>query len=80
MYGSIQRWGNSQGVRIPKSVLSAAKLRENDRVEIVADEQGITLRKAREYKDLDALFAGYEGETRVAEFDTGEAVGREVLE
>ena len=80
MYGTIQRWGNSQGIRLPKGALSIADLRENDQVEIIASERAITIRKRREHRTLDDLFAGYEGDYQPAEFDAGEDVGREVIE
>ena len=44
MYGTITKWGNSQGIRIPKGALVAARLQENDDVEIIADKETITLR------------------------------------
>jgi len=80
MYGTIQRWGNSQGIRLPKGALNAARLRENDEVEIIATPEAITLRKARRYSSLDALFAGYQGDFWPTEVDTGESVGREVVD
>ena len=80
MYGTIQRWGNSQGVRLPKKLLNEAMLRENDEVEIVATKREITIRKARRHESLDVLFAGYEGDYTPLEFDTGNDVGREVVE
>lgn len=80
MYGTIQKWGNSQGVRIPKNVLAAAQLRENDDVEIIAAQDVITLRKARPRRSLDDLFAGYCGDYQPVEFDTGADVGREVID
>ena len=79
-YGTIQRWGNSQGIRIPKGALTTARLGENDEVEIIATEREITIRKARRYQSLDALFAGYQGNYMPVEFDTGGDVGREVVE
>ena len=51
-----------------------------DDVEIIASEDGITIRKAIRHKSLDALFAGYEGDYIPAEFDTGADMGREVLD
>ena len=80
MYGTIQRWGNSQGIRLPKGALNIADLHENDAVEIVASEQAITIRKRRAHRTLDELFAGYEGDYRPVEFDAGEDVGLEVIE
>lgn len=80
MYGTIQRWGNSQGVRLPKVALNIANLRENDAVEIIAGEREITIRKRHENRTLDELFAGYEGDYQPAEFDSGEDVGLEVID
>ncbi len=80
IHGTIQRWGNSQGIRLPKAALCMAHLRENDKVEILATPEAITIRKAKQYSSLDALFVGYQGDYLPAEFDTGADVGREVLE
>jgi len=80
MYGAIQKWGNSQGLRIPKGALHTAQLKEGDAVEIIPEDGQIIIRKARGYLSLDALFAGYSGDYRCAEADTGDSVGREVLE
>ena len=80
MYGTITKWGNSQRIRIPKGALVAARLQENDDVEIIADKETITLRKLRRPKSLDELFAGYHGDYQPVEFDTGADVGREVID
>ena len=80
MYGTITKWGNSQGIRIPKGALVAAGLQESDNVEIIADKETITLRKLSRPKSLDDLFAGYHGDYQSAEFDAGADVGREVID
>jgi len=46
MYATIQKWGNSQGLRIPKVLLDALGLRENDRVELSQTSDGIHIKKA----------------------------------
>ena len=46
MYATIQKWGNSQGLRIPKALLDALDLRENDRVELTQTEKVIHIQKA----------------------------------
>ena len=46
MYATVQKWGNSQGLRIPKPLLEALSIRENDRVELTQAGDAITLRKA----------------------------------
>ena len=76
----IQKWGNSQAVRLPKAILNAANLHENDCVAIDAQEDQITLRKLPRRKTLDDLFAGYQGGYKPAEFETGADVGREVFD
>ena len=53
LYGTIQRWGNSQGIRIPKGALAASHIGENDAVEIIAEKNTITLRKVNRPKSLD---------------------------
>lgn len=80
LYGTIQRWGNSQGIRIPKGALAASHIGENDDVEIIAEKNTITLRKVNRPKSLDELFAGYHGDYQPVEFDTGADVGLEVID
>lgn len=80
LYGTIQRWGNSQGIRIPKGALAASHIGENDAVEIIAEKNTITLRKVNRPKSLDELFSGYHGDYQPVEFDTGADVGLEVID
>lgn len=47
MYGTIQKWGNSSGIRIPKHILEAALLTANDRVEIQVIDENIVIWRAR---------------------------------
>ena len=76
----IQKWGNSQAVRLPRAVLNAANLHENDAVSIDVQENQITLRKLPQRRTLDDLFAGYTGDYRPAEYDFGAEVGSEVVD
>ena len=46
MYAKIQKWGNRQGLRIPKAILDAVGLKEHDRVELVQMDDGISIRRA----------------------------------
>lgn len=46
MYTTIQKWGNSQAVRLPKVILDSLALGENDQVEILADNGAIVIKKA----------------------------------
>jgi len=80
MLGTIQKWGNSQGVRIPIKILESVQINENDVVEIKELNGGIFIQKKfAKYKDLDELFEGYEGNYKCSEYDFGEDMGREKI-
>lgn len=80
MYATIQKWGNSQGVRIPKHLLEALGLKESDKVEIDRVRDTITIRRAAtRHRTLEERMAGYQGSYEFSECDTGEPVGNEVL-
>ncbi|MBQ8334339.1 MAG: AbrB/MazE/SpoVT family DNA-binding domain-containing protein [Clostridia bacterium] len=75
---TIRRWGNSQGIRIPRHILEAAALRENESVTIEAADGAIIIRKAAEKRTIKALFEGFEGEYKEKEVDFGAPAGNEV--
>lgn len=80
MNGTIQKWGNSGAVCLPKTILEMAQLRENDDVEITVVQMGIVIRKAKpRHKSLSERLQGYTGTYAGAEWDTGNPTGSEVL-
>ena len=78
MYTTIQRWGNSQAVRLPKPLLEKAKLGNNDRVEIRVENGNLIIVPAKKHKTLKERIAEYSGDYRCSEWDTGEPMGKEV--
>jgi antitoxin MazE len=44
MFTTIQKWGNSQAVRLPKAILEKASLKENDKVEITVKDGNLIIR------------------------------------
>ena len=81
MQTALQKWGNSQGVRIPRAILAQVKWVGDEKVEITAEREVIMIRKAPEpvtYQDMYELFADYEGAYHPVEIDWGEPVGDEV--
>ncbi|MDT3699549.1 MAG: AbrB/MazE/SpoVT family DNA-binding domain-containing protein [Thermincola sp.] len=79
MLTTIQKWGNSQGIRIPKNILETASLRENDKVEILAEPDCIIIRRSpKKHLTIEERFKGYIGEYRCHEADTGKSTGNEV--
>ncbi len=51
----IQKWGNSLGVRIPKSIIEKVNLGENSEVEIESKNGAIIIMPAKKKYDLDSL-------------------------
>lgn len=80
MQVTIQKWGNSQGIRIPKAFLEALGMVENDIVELNRVDDNIVITKVKEKKELtlDDIFGNYDGEYAAEEFDWGSPVGKEV--
>ena len=76
----VQKWGNSQGIRLPKKILKDLKIDINDKIEIILNGEEIILKKIKKYTNLDDLFKDYKGDYR-KDFDEfeffGEAQGRE---
>nr|QRW39509.1 AbrB/MazE/SpoVT family DNA-binding domain-containing protein [bacterium] len=86
MYATIQKWGNSQGLRIPKALLDAVGLKEHDRVELVQMDDGINIRRAsatphRTLEERLTAFYGKHidqiGRIEAEELDWGKAEGSE---
>ena len=77
---TIQKWGNSQGIRIPKAFLEALGMMENDVVELNRVDDNIVITKVKEKKELtlEDIFKGYNEEYKAVEFDWGSPVGKEV--
>ena len=80
MLTKVQKWGNSQGLRLTKDVLEDAHIQVGDEVDVVVKNGAIVVAPARrirgkyQLKDLvSRIPAGYEPK----EVDWGEPVGRE---
>ena len=76
---TIKPWGNSQGIRLSKSVLEQANIDVNDTVQIEASENVIILRKVFRHRTFEERLAEYDGKMDVQDFDWGEPAGREML-
>ncbi len=81
---TVGRWGKNLAVRFPGEVAKAARLSEGDRVEIVALDGDIVIRRAAPHFTLEELFKGKSPKTWRAAyagaFDWGPDVGREIVE
>ena len=86
MYATIQKWGNSQGLRLPKALLDLTGLQENDRVELTQAEDGIYIKKAAtKHRTLEEYLVDFYGKPideipplTEGEYDWGQSRGREL--
>ena len=79
MTTTIQKWGNSQGVRIPKILLDTVKWADNEQIMIVVDNGKLIIEKAKnKRKNIKELFADYKGNYEPIEVDWGEPKGVEI--
>lgn len=78
---NIQKWGNSQGIRIPKYVLDALNWSGTEQVEIIPNDDEIVIKKvnpAKERKTINELFAEFDGDYTPEAITWGEPAGKEV--
>jgi len=74
----VAKWGNSLGLRLPKSVAREAQLDEGDTVDVSVDNGAIVIRPTRPTYSLDELVGRITARNRHAESDWGGSVGHEV--
>jgi antitoxin MazE len=76
---SIQKWGNSLAVRIPKPVAVESKLGHGSVVDLSLLRGRVVLKPVTGKKyTLEQLLAGVKKENLHEEVDTGKPVGREL--
>ncbi len=78
MTTTVQRWGNSLAIRIPKVFALEAGLEENTEVEIGVRGGTLVVRPARKDWTLDELLAGITSSNIHSAAGWGGATGREV--
>ena len=75
----LQKWGNSNGIRIPNSILKSFNLKTNDIVEISSDDEKIIISIPKKRKiSLKERFDNYNGENLTNIFEWDESVGKEI--
>jgi antitoxin MazE len=77
MSAKIQKWGNSLGIRIPKSIIEKANLNENSEVEIENKDGAIIIFPRQKKLSLDKLLSQISKDNLHKESDD-EAEGNEV--
>lgn len=79
MEAKLQKWGNSDGIRIPNTFLKLLNLKTNDVLDISYEDDKIIITKPKKTKiSLAERFENYNGENLAKDFVWDEAKGREI--
>ena len=81
MHTRLQKWGNSQGLRIPKTILEKSHVNVGDELEISAAEGEILLKKTHKVHgryDIKALVDQMPEDYSGKEENWGAPVGKEI--
>ncbi|OPY78954.1 MAG: Antitoxin MazE [Syntrophorhabdus sp. PtaU1.Bin058] len=81
MVTRIQKWGNSQGLRLARQVLEDARISVGDEVDVTTRDGIIVIAPARHVRSkqsLEKLVSGIPRNYKPKEVDWGKPVGREV--
>jgi antitoxin MazE len=79
MTATIQKWGNSLALRIPKAVAKQIQIQEGDPVFLKVEAAGLTVKAVPKRLELDDLLSKVTPENVHPESDWGADRGREVL-
>jgi antitoxin MazE len=74
---TLQKWGNSVGVRLPKPMLAQVGLKEGAQVDVLVEGDHLVIRRKR--LQLADLLAQCKPENRPDPIDFGPPVGREII-
>lgn len=81
MQTQIVKWGNSQGIRLPKYILDSVDLKDTDVVEVITENNNIVIKKIQSKKTKKTLqerFENFEGTYSIEPVDWGTPEGREI--
>ncbi len=78
MVTKVQKWGNSQGLRLTKLVLESGSIAIGDDVKVIVGEEQITIKKVAKPKfNLAEMVKRMPRDYQVQEEPFGKPVGRE---
>lgn len=78
---TLQKWGNSQGIRIPKYLLNSLQWQQGDKVTLNIEANKLLIEQApiSRHKNIKELFKGFNPKNYIArEIDWGKSAGDEV--
>jgi antitoxin MazE len=86
MQTTVVKWGNSQGIRLPKAFLQNIQISENDPVDVTVEDEKIVIKRINQniHKTIEQRLVDFYGENYEQcaipqkEIDWGKPVGDEV--
>lgn len=79
MEARLQKWGNSDGIRIPSNILKSLNLKTNDVVDLNIVDDKIVISKSKKKKIiLSERFEEYNGKNLSKEFTWDDPKGNEI--
>lgn len=76
----IKKWGNGNGILLPKALLGLLSLKENDSLTLAVEDEKIILTPTKNKRlTLAERFANYSGETKQEEYWTDYPIGEEII-
>ena len=86
MEARLQKWGNSDGIRIPSSFLKSLNLKTNDIVEIMQEKDIIIISKPKKkHLTLEERFEMFDelpdnDKGTIESYDWGNDLGKEIID
>ncbi len=86
MEARLQKWGNSDGIRIPSNFLKSLNLKTNDKLELEQQEDKIIISKAKKkHLTLEERFEMFEKlsdneKGNIESYDWGDDLGKEIID
>ena len=77
---TVAKWGNSLGVRVPRSLAAQAGLIEGQKVAITAEGSKLTIVPVKRVYTIEELMVNVTPESMREAFDWGPDVGREIVD
>lgn len=78
---TIQKWGNSQGIRIPKHLLNSLRWQQGEKITMSVEGKKLLIEQApvSKHKNIKELFKSFSSENYTpCEIDWGEPAGKEL--
>ena len=75
----LKKWGNSDGIRIPNTIIKSLGLKTNDKLDLEVEDNKIIISKAKTKEEvLEEKFKNYKGDNLTKEFTWDEPRGKEI--